>query len=88
LLTVCVTAVVRTRANVGVAEVVATVIADPRAAVAGALTMPGRALAVPSGLRRYGGVKICPLGWFVAHVPQSPPPPENTRPSGSRTATL
>ena len=61
----------RTRTNVGVAGLVATVIVDPKAAVAGALTMLGRALAVPSGFSRSGGVKICPLGWFVTHVPLS-----------------
>jgi hypothetical protein len=34
-----------------------------------------------------GAEEICPSGWFVAHEPHRPPPPEKTVPSGRSTAT-
>jgi hypothetical protein len=55
LLTPWVTADMGISANVGVAELVVTVIVDPVAAFVGALVMTGRVLSVPSGLKRYGG---------------------------------
>lgn len=55
LLTECVTADMRIRANVGVAESVVTVMVDPVVALVGAVLMTGRVLGVPSGLKRYGG---------------------------------
>src|SRR5215475_8790678 len=88
LSTLWVTEPIRTSANVLTARLVATVMAVPAVAVAGALVMTGRGAGVPSGLSRYGGVKICPSGWLVLQLPHRPPPPENTRPSGSSMATL
>ena len=79
----------RISANFGVAELVVTVMVDPVVALAGAILMTGRRRRVPLALKRYGGEKICPSGWFVVQPsPHSPPPPEKTRPSGSKIATL
>ena len=66
---------------------VVTVMVCPVAAEVGAVVMVGRTFSVPLAFNRYGGVKICPSGWLVEQNPHSPPPPENTRPSGRRTAT-
>ena len=45
----------------------------PAAAVVGALVIAGRGRGVPSGLSRYGGVKICPSAWLVAQAAAQPP---------------
>src|SRR3712207_1478715 len=88
VLTEWVTAEARTSENLGVEPLVLTVIDEPWLAVAGALSMLGRVFSEPSSSSRYGGVRISPSQWFVLHLPHRPPPPEKTRPSGSRTATL
>ena len=51
LLTPCVTADMRISANLGVAEFVVTAMADPVVTVPGALSMTGRILRDPSGLK-------------------------------------
>ena len=43
---------------------VETTIVSPGAMLNGALVMLGRTAGEPSALSRYGGVKICPSGWF------------------------
>ncbi len=40
----------------------------PGGADDGAPVMLGRTAGVPSGFSRYGGVKICPSGWFCLHM--------------------
>lgn len=66
-----------------------TVSAVPAAARGGTPpVMAGRGLDEPSALSRYGGVNTDPSAWLVAQSPHRPPPPEKTRPSGSRLATL
>src|SRR5260370_24059172 len=87
LLTPCVTAVIRTSANLSAAVFVATVIVDPVVVVAGAVLTTGRTRGVPSALRRYGGEKICPSGRIRVHLPPpSPPPAEKTPPSRNQRA--
>ena len=41
-----------------------TTMVAPGAMLDGAPVMLGRTAGEPSGLSRYGGVKICPSGWF------------------------
>ena len=60
----------------------------PSEALVGALVMAGHGAALPSAVRRYGGVKISPSAWLMAQPPHSPPPPVKTRPSGRRRAPL
>jgi hypothetical protein len=60
----------------------------PFEAVVADRVMVGRVAGLPSALKRYGGLKIWASKWLVAQSPQSPPPPEKTRPSCSRTAVL
>ncbi len=40
----------------------------PGGADEGAPVMLGRTAGVPSGVSKYGGVKICPSGWFCLHM--------------------
>lgn len=48
----------------------------------------GLTAAEPSELKRYGGEYISALRWFTPQPPHRPPPPTNTRPSGTSTALL
>src|SRR5260370_7037837 len=71
----------RTSANVSAVDPAVTVMVEPVAAAAGAVSMTGRCLAVPSALKRYGGGKIFPPGLVVvAPIPPNPPPPAHTPP--------
>jgi len=47
---------------------VETTMVAPGAMLNGALVMLGRTAGVPSGFSKYGGVKICPSGWFCLRV--------------------
>ena len=48
---------------------VETGMVPPGAMVNGALVMLGRTAGVPSAFSRYGGVNICPSGWFCLQRP-------------------
>ena len=52
LLRLCVTADIRMRANLGVSELVATVMVSPVVTLPGALLMTGRCRRVPLALKR------------------------------------
>jgi hypothetical protein len=65
-----------------------TVIGEPLAATLLLTVIVGRGASDPSAANRYGGEKISASRWLAEHLPQSPPPPVNTRPSGSSAPVL
>ena len=56
----------RMKENMAMFAFVVTAITSVCPTTVGAVDMTGRAAFVPSGFSRYGGVKICPSGWFFS----------------------